>query len=198
MDKPGKIEKPDGAQTAGWKRQQTEILYEDTFQRLRRDTVEVEGKGPTEFTYQERPDSVLVVPVTDTGNVLLIRQYRYAVDDWGLETPAGGTQDTGDMPLSEVARKELREEVGGEAQEIRSIGWFYVSGALTDEKGHVFLALGVRRAQEPEREPTEQSITVEAVPFAEVMHLARTGGIRIGPSALALLLCEDAIRAALA
>lgn len=194
MDKPEKKEKPEGARTAGWRRKETAVLYEDAFQRLRRDTVEVEGKGPTDFTYQERPDGVLVVPVTEVGEVLLIRQYRYAVDDWGLEVPAGGTQDTGDMPLEEVARKELREEVGGEADEIKSVGWFYASGALTDEKCHVFLALGVRQTQSPEREATEQSISVQSVPIEEAMRLARSGGIRIGPSALALLLCEEAIR----
>jgi ADP-ribose pyrophosphatase len=189
-------DKVEGAQTAGWVRRETVVLYEDEFQRLRQDTVEVEGKGSTKYTYQERPEGVLIVPVTEEGMVLLIRQYRYAVDAWGLEVPAGGTQDTGDMPLVEVARKELCEEVGGEAAEMRPVGWFYTSGALTDEKCHIFLALGVRQTREPEREPTEESITVQSLPVDEAMRLARTGGIHIGPSALALLLCEQEIKTA--
>jgi ADP-ribose pyrophosphatase len=189
-------DKAEGARTAGWVRRNTVVLYEDEFQRLRQDTVDVKGKGSTNYTYQERPEGVLIVPVTAEGLVLLIRQYRYAVDAWGLEVPAGGTQDTGDMPLLEVARKELREEVGGEAAEMRHVGWFYASGALSDEKCHVFLALGVRQTREPEREPTEKSITVQSLAIDEAMHLARTGGIHIGPSALALLLCERQIKAA--
>jgi ADP-ribose pyrophosphatase len=189
--------KPNGP-AAGWQLRRSEVLFEDQFQRLRRDGVAVGKEGQTkeiEFTYQERPAGVLIVPVTPEGNVLFVRQYRYAVDDWGLEVPAGGTQDTGGLPLEEVARKELREEVGATAEEVRAVGWFYATGALTDEVCHVFLATGVRREQSPEREVTEQAMEVRTVPADEALRLARSGGIRIGPSALALLLCEPHLTA---
>lgn len=54
----------------------------------------------------------MIVPITKAGEMVLLRQYRYAVDEWCLEVPAGGTHDSGDASLEEVARKELREEVG--------------------------------------------------------------------------------------
>lgn len=182
-------EKPNGVR-AGWKRQETRYPFSDSFQKLRCDTVRVAGKGQIDFAYQERPTSVLIVPVTDDGHVLLVRQYRYAVDDWLLEVPAGGTQDTGDMPLPEVARKELHEELGAQARELREVGWFYESGALNDAVCHVFLATGVTENAAPERESTERTMETQRLPVAEALRLARNGGIRSGPSTCALLLCE--------
>jgi hypothetical protein len=73
---------------------------------------------------------------------------------------------------------------------VRPVGWFWATASLTDETCHVFLAEGVERTAAPDREPTEKTMEVRAVPAAEALRLARTGGIRNGACALALLLCE--------
>lgn len=189
---PALNDKPEG-EKVGWRLLDSRCVYEDDYQRLRRDRVQVEGHQEINFAYQECPDGVLIVAVTTDGHVLLERQYRYAVDAWCLEVPAGGTQDTGDMPLEEVARKEMCEELGATCTELRYITWFWTHGSLSSERCHVFLATGVERQQPPDREPTEQ-IRVQRVPVAEALAACRSGELRIGPSALALLLCEPHLR----
>ena len=161
--------------------------------KVRSDKVKVRGETETTFTYQEHPPSVVIVPVTDDGRIVLIRQFRYTVDAWTLEVPAGKTDDTGDMPMEDVARKELKEEIGGTCRDLRHVGGFYSSPGVSTEECHVFLATGVEMNQAPEREPTE---TVETTPMsiAEAYDAARQGRVTTGPSALALFLCEQYVR----
>jgi ADP-ribose pyrophosphatase len=131
----------------------------------------------------------VIVPVTATGEIVLLKQYRYPIDEWCLEVPAGGMHDSGGCSLEEVARKELREEVGAEAGTLAYVTFFYSASALTDEKCHVYLAEGVTLRNKPEREGSE-SIETKLVPADEAIRLARTGAIKTAPCALALLLCE--------
>ena len=63
--------------------------------------------------------------MTSAGEVVLIRQFRYIVDEWLWEVPAGGSHDFAGDDLTELVRRELREEIGGEAEAIEHIGTFH-------------------------------------------------------------------------
>ena len=183
-----KNDKPNGAE-AGWKLLASETRFENDICRLREDQVELQGGKKTNYAYFERDAAVIVVPVTTAGEIVLLKQYRYPVDEWCLEVPAGGTHDTGDAALEEVARKELREEVGGTAKSLTYVTFFYSANSMTDEKCHVFLAEGVELAKNPRTESSE-SIETQLVPADKAMELARSGAVKTAPCALALLLCE--------
>jgi ADP-ribose pyrophosphatase len=122
-----------------------------------------------------------------------VRQYRYPVDEWCWEVPAGGSHDTGDATLEEVVRKEMEEEIGAICEKVEYIDFFYSANSMSDEKCHVFLALGVELKHKPDTEETE-NIKMHPLPAPEVMQLARSGQVKTGPCALALFLCEDALR----
>src|ERR1700712_2721195 len=111
----GNNKKPNGAK-AGWQLRGSETRFENNICRLREDDVELEGGKKIKYAYLERDEAVIAVPVTPDGEVVMLRQYRYPVDEWCLEVPAGGTHDSGDAALEEVVRKELREEIGGTAK----------------------------------------------------------------------------------
>ena len=183
-----KNDKPNGAD-AGWKLLGTNTRFENDIFRLREDQVELARGKKTDYAYLERDEAVIIVPVTTKGEIVLLKQYRYPVDEWCLEVPAGGTHDTGDAALEEVARKELREEVGGTAKSLTYVTFFYSANALSDEKCHVYLAQGVELSKNPKTESTE-SIEKQLVPVEKAIELARSGGMKTAPCALALLLCE--------
>lgn len=186
-------DKPNGAK-AGWKHLSSRTAFTGEVFRVREDEVELKDGNKIRYAYAERGDAVVIVPVTDSGEVVLLRQYRYAIDQWCLETPAGGTHDSGDAALEEVARKELREEVGATANRLTYIDFFYSAGGITDEKCHVFLAEGVELSKRPETEEGE-TIEIQLMPVAEAVELARNGAIKTAPCALAILLCEPRLLA---
>jgi ADP-ribose pyrophosphatase len=183
--------KPRGAAN-GWERLGTEYPLETPWLRLRRDRVLRHGEE-IQFTYVESPGAVGVVPLTDTGEVVLIRQYRYAADECLTEIPAGGMHDAQGRSLEEVARCELQQEIGATCRALEYIARFYTAVGQTDQAYHVFLALGVSLDGEQELEPTED-IELWPVPVSEALRMARAGEITDGTSALALLLCEPRLR----
>jgi ADP-ribose pyrophosphatase len=103
-----------------------------------------------------------------------------------MEVPAGGLSPG--LTPEEVARRELLEEVGGRAAELRYVGQFYTSNGISNEIAYVYLATGVELG-EAHREPTEL-MEIRLVPIDETLRMARAGEITDGPSALALLWCE--------
>ncbi|ACZ40322.1 MAG: NUDIX hydrolase [Sphaerobacter thermophilus] len=180
------------ARGLGWRTVATRRPFTTPWIRLRQDDIAI-GDEQITYTYLDQPPGVFVVPVTGDRRVVLIRQYRYPVDAWCLEVPAGGTHDRPGVPLADLAREELLEEVGGTCATIERIGSFHPSVTHSAQECHVFLALGVELGHTPRHEATER-IEILPVPVGEALHLARTGRIADGQSALALLLCEERLR----
>lgn len=103
--------------------------------------------------------AVGVVPITDDGEVLLLRQYRQPVGGFILEIPAGIPEE-GESP-EECARRELREETGAETTFLRKLGEFYTTPGYSDELFHLFFA----------RVKVEGRLELDADEFLEVVPL---------------------------
>ncbi len=190
----GSPDKPTGA-LLGWQVLASHHPYDGPVNRLRVDRVAIPGRGEIRYSYLERGESVIIVPVTTNGRMALIRQYRYPVDQHCYELPAGCCRDTGGAPLEEVARKELREEIGATAGSLEAVTWFYSSSSISDEVCHIFLALDVVLDQETDMEPGEH-IDLLLLPVAEAFALVRRGEMKTGTCALAILHCEERLRRA--
>ena len=180
-----------GDRPTPWLTLSTTRLWESGWYNLRQDRVRIHTGDEITYTFQEHPGAVFIVPVTVEGEVVLLRQYRYPVGEWLWEVPAGAVD--GDEELEAAARRELAEEIGGTAAEMRYVGHFFAAGSISNLRNDVFLATGVRLGQSV-REPTEL-IEVKVVPLAEALAMARRGEIKDGESALALLWCEPLLRA---
>ncbi|MCA1668938.1 MAG: NUDIX hydrolase [Thermomicrobia bacterium] len=185
-------DKPAGARL-GWRIRETRYPLTTSFMRVRQDRIQIADRGEVTYTYEERADAVGVVPVTADGTILLIRQYRYPIDTWCLEIPAGGTRDHVGRTLEAVAHIELAQETGATCAEMLPVGCFFVACASRQQRFHVFLALAVERSAPHQREMTEE-IELCPLPACEALHLARTGQMPEAQSALSLLLCEDLLR----
>jgi ADP-ribose pyrophosphatase len=181
------IEKPNGV-ALGWRRLETHYAFECPWFRVRTDTVRWPDGEVAPYTYIEGVGAVWVVPVTVEGDVVLIRQFRYTMDDWCWEVPAGGFHDFDGSPM-ELARQELAEEVGGVSDDWRYIGSFRPGNSIMDAVYHVILARDVRVNRAVHREPSE-IIEVHPVPADRALEMARSGVMADGYSALALFRCE--------
>jgi GrpB-like predicted nucleotidyltransferase (UPF0157 family)/8-oxo-dGTP pyrophosphatase MutT (NUDIX family) len=185
-------DKPLGA-GLGWDLLGTTRPYESRWHNLRRDEVRLPGGEEIVYTYQEHAGFVTVLPVTGDGQVVMIRSYRYTVDDWCWELPAGGLGDKAGFAPEEVARQELREETGADCLEMRRIGWFYAMNGTSNARCTYFLATGVQITGRPQLEATEHS-EVHLLPLEQAVQMARDGRITDADSALVLLRCEPILR----
>ena len=170
----------------GWTRRASRYLFESRWFNLRQDEVSLPTGEQVTYTLVEHPGYVMVVPLLGDGRVILERVYRYTVQETVLECPSGGLD--GDTP-ERAARRELEEETGWVAETLASLGSFYGSDGISDERFYLFLARELSQSGQMNREPTEQ-IELEFVPLQQAAELALSGSIRDAPSALALILAQ--------
>ena len=137
------------------------------------------------------PGAVSVVPVVDEGTaVLLVRQYRAAVDRALLEIPAG-KRDVAGEPPDRTARRELEEEVGMRAGRLEKLGEFYNSPGFCDEHSHVYLALDLDPCPPSAQGEEEQHLTIERVALDAVPGLIAAGDIIDAKTIIGLCLARE-------
>lgn len=180
------------ARAYGWQRLATDYPYTYHMFRIRADQVRWPDGHEAPYAYIQAAGAVWVVPVTKDGQVVLIRQFRYTLDDWSWEVPAGGFHDFTGSPI-DLAKRELAEEVGGTSDDWLYVGAFRPGVSLFDEICHIVLARNVQLNREPQREPGE-IIEVHPTPLERALEMAHSGKIVDGHSALALLRCEPYLR----
>ena len=157
--------------------------YQGRLVRVRVDTVRLEDGREFEREVIEHARSVVVLPFTEKGTVLLVRQWRQPTGEWLLEAPAG-RMEAEERP-EDAAQRELREETGFSAEELTPLGGFWTAPGLLSEYMYAFLARGLRPAPLPQ-DPGED-VSVEEVGLDEVPGLIESGGIRDGKTLLSVL-----------
>ena len=114
---------------------------------------------------------------------MLIRQYRYAAEQFLYEVPAGRL-DPGESPF-DCARRELREETGCTADRIEHVFTMYTTPGFTDEKIHVFMASGLTRGEA--HLEADEFATVDTVALSRALAMIQAGEIMDAKSALSIL-----------
>jgi ADP-ribose pyrophosphatase len=128
--------------------------------------------------------SVAALPVREDGRVVLVRQYRYAVDALVWELPAG-RRDPGETP-EQGALRELEEEVGLRAATLEPLLTFWTTPGFCDEVMHLFRATGLTPV--PTRPEADEKIEQATFTLDEAMAMVKRGEIREGKTLVALLL----------
>jgi 8-oxo-dGTP pyrophosphatase MutT (NUDIX family) len=158
-----------------WQVLKSEIVQQAGFFRLRIDECKLpDGRIMPRYHVIEFPDWVNVVPITDDGQMVLVRQYRHAAGQEFLEIPGGGTDPKKTEDPRVGGERELLEETGYRAKEWVACGFQYPNPALQTNRLHTFLALGCEKVAEPSLDPFED-LTTELMPVAEVLKKWREG-----------------------
>jgi ADP-ribose pyrophosphatase len=133
--------------------------------------------------------SVVLIPISEPGRVILVRQYRYVVDKWLWELPAG-TVDPGE-DLETAALRECHEETGQIAERARKLASFYPTPGFCDELMNFFVLTGLRsrRSDEPAAaQDPDELLTVKKFSIAEAREMVSRGDIIDMKTALGLTL----------
>ena len=164
----------------------SQLLSGSPWRAVIRDRLRVSGREAS-YDYLAVPRAVFVAAVTDSRELLLVRQYRHPVRDWTLEVPAGSICD-GESSL-EAACRELREEAGGSTEAWQHLTTFFSSSAHMSLRSDAWLATGVEVG---EAAPDEgEDVTLVRMPLDEAVSRARSGGFAEGQTALTILLAAE-------
>lgn len=128
------------------------------------------------------PGGVVIFAQKDNGDVLLVKQYRYAVKSLQTELPAGRLEKSED-PLT-AAKRELREETGYMAKNWESLGYIFTTFGICDEKLYLFKATDLT-FDKPEPDEGEILDYFE-LPLTDVQKLIKNGTINDAKTLCAL------------
>ena len=134
----------------------------------------------------EHPGAVVLVPLQDGPNgseLLMLRQYRHALDETILELPAGTRGWDEDWLL--CAQRELREETGCRAETFTFLGEIWPTPGLSNELMRIYLAVGLQ--PDPLPQDADEEIEVVAIPFVDLLAMAGDGRIRDAKSIIGIL-----------
>ncbi len=134
------------------------------------------------YNVVEHPGAACAVPITPDGKIVLIRQFRRAINEWIWEVPAG-TLEPGESPEECMAR-EVIEEVGWEAERLESLGTIVTAPGFSSQKLHLFVAhlsMHVGTNHEP-----DEMIEVHEVSWSDVQRMMGEYEINDGKSLAAL------------
>jgi len=151
---------------------------------VRVDEIQLDDGPSFEKETVEHRESIVVVPVTEDGHVLLVSQTRVATGGRSLEVPAGNTEST-DLSPEAAAQRELREEVGYRAGKMAKIGAQWVAPGYSTEWMHVYLASDL--TPDPLPMDVDEDVVVERYPLSDIPSMIRAGAICDSMSIAALL-----------
>jgi 8-oxo-dGTP pyrophosphatase MutT (NUDIX family) len=124
-----------------------------------------------------------VLPLDEKLNTWLVGQWRYPLEEYSWEIPEGGGPH--DIDPVESVRRELKEETGLVAENLREISRIHTSNSVCDEYGILYLATGLKQV---ESDPEEsEDLQVKKLPFAEAYRMVMDGEITDSLSQVAIL-----------
>lgn len=138
------------------------------------------------------PGAVSVVPIDADGRIVMVRQYRPALDELLLEIPAG-KRDVADEPPQVTAQRELAEEIGMRAGDLRLLGTFANAPGFSDELSWVYLGRDLRTVPREVQGIEESHLVIERITFAEARTMIADGRLTDTKSIVGILLAAPLV-----
>jgi len=165
----------------------SQMLYEGRILNLRKDTVEVADGSVSAREIVEHNGGVAIVAITDDNKMIMVKQFRKAAEKVILEVPAGKCEKNEDPMIT--ATRELKEETGYTAANIKFLTKFYSSVGYSAEMIHMYLCTGLTPG-ETDFDENEDIETIE-YDLDELHEMVISGEIEDAKTIIAILLARD-------
>ena len=169
----------------------SKLIYDGNILHLYKDEITLPDGKPAYREYNRHVGAVCVIPLTDAGEVICVRQYRYAHRCVLTEIPAGKL-DSPDEDRVLAALRELREETGAHCEQLTHLGLFRSTPAILDEKIDLYLAEGLTFG---ETDPDEDEfLEIVRIPLSQLVDQVLRGEITDGKTQVAVLQVNELLR----
>ena len=138
------------------------------------DTVQIPNGNIVKWDFIDHKGAAAVVPVNDEGKLIMVRQYRNALNRYTLEIPAGGLNGA-DEPTMDAAARELTEETGYRADKLELLLSIRTTVAFCNEKIDIYVATGLTPGEQ--RLDEDEYVDVEAFELEELISRVLAGEI---------------------
>lgn len=162
-------------------------IYKGKIFTVAEDTIEFEDGKIAKWDLVLHNGAAAIVPLTEDGDVILVKQFRNAEDGEVLEIPAGKLEK-GEDPF-ECAKRELEEEVGYRSNNIQKICSMYSAVGFSDEKLHLYMATDLIPGKQNLDE--DEYIQIERYPLKEAVKMIFTGEIKDSKTIVGLLAVNE-------
>ncbi len=154
-------------------------VYRNPWLSVREDRILRSNGAPGTYGVVDKDDCAVIIPLDlqpEGGRVWLVEQFRYTIQQRCLELPQGGWE-MGNVDPEELARGELKEELGLLAAQMTYLGFIWIAYGFANQKQHVFLATGLTHS-EKEPDPEEHDLVAHSLTIAEFEQKMLNGAIR--------------------
>lgn len=169
----------------------SKLIYDGKVVHLFVDDVALPDGTQSVREYVRHIGAVAVLPLTDTGDVICVRQYRYAHGCIMTEIPAGKL-DSKTEDHVQAALRELREETGARCQNLTYLGLYRSTPAILDEKIDLYLAENLTFGEQ--KLDDDEFLDVVRIPLSTLVNQVLAGEITDGKTQVAILKTNEILR----
>ena len=166
-----------------YKRLDRKLVHKGHIIDLYQDTIELPDGNTAEWDFIQHKGAAAIVPVDKNGNVIMVRQYRNAIEKWTLELPAGGLNPNEDMKTCAI--RELEEETGYHTEDATHLIDIYTTVAFCNEKIGIYYTNDISLTEQNLDEG--EYVTIEAYPLEELIQMIYDGVIEDSKTIAGLL-----------
>lgn len=177
--------------TEEFKRLNRELVYRGTIVDFYKDTIQVPNGNIVKWDFIGHKGAAAVIPVREDGKLLMVHQYRNALDRYTLEIPAGGLNSP-DEPTKDAAARELEEETGYRSKDLELLLTIRTTVAFCNEKIDIYVAHNLIESKQHLDE--DEFIHVEAYPIEELCEMIYAGKIEDAKTISAIMTYKDKYR----
>ncbi len=167
-----------------YKRIDRKLVHKGAIIDYYQDTVQIPNGNVATWDFIMHKGAAAAFPVTEEGKILMVKQYRNALDRFTIEIPAGGLNGA-DEPTMDAARRELEEETGYVASDMKLLVSVRTTVAFCNEKIDIYLATGLKRTAQHLDE--DEFVDVEAYDLEELVELVKNGSIEDAKTVSAIM-----------
>ncbi len=152
------------------------LIHNGAIVDIYQDRMQLPDGSEENFDFIKHKGAAAVIPVLDDGRIIMVRQYRNAIDSYTLEIPAGGLNGA-DEPTRTAAHRELEEETGycADIEDVTFLLSLYTTVAFCNEKIDIYVAKNLKKTEQ--HLDDDEFIDVEIYPLDELCKMVLSGKI---------------------